>query len=139
MKQWLETMDVQWVVLGTGQPQYQHDPDQPVPLHPEKLALTLGFSNELAHQIESAADIFLMPSQYEPCGLNQMYSMAYGTVPVVRQTGGLADTVIDATEATIKHKTATGFSFEPFTVESMESALMRAVACTGTIVLLGNS
>lgn len=128
MKKWLETMDVQWVVLGTGEPGYHTVLTSLFRLHSKKLALTLDFSNELAHRIESAADIFLMPSQFEPCGLNQMYSMAYGTVPVVRQTGGLADTVIDATGANIKNKTATGFSFKPFTVESLEATLLRAVS-----------
>ena len=128
MKKWLETRDVQWVVLGTGQPEYHTALTSLAELHPTKLALTLGFSNELAHRIESAADIFLMPSQFEPCGLNQMYSMAYGTLPVVRRTGGLADTVIDANEANIKNKTATGFSFESFTVEALESTLARAVS-----------
>jgi starch synthase len=128
MKKWLETMDVQWVVLGTGQPEYHSALTSLSRLHSEKLALTLGFSNELAHRIESAADIFLMPSQFEPCGLNQMYSMAYGTIPVVRRTGGLADTVIDATTANRQSKTATGFSFEPFAVEALEATLLRAVS-----------
>lgn len=128
MKKWLETMDVQWVVLGTGQPAYHEALTSLFGLHSSKLTLTLGFSNEFAHRIEAAADIFLMPSQFEPCGLNQMYSMAYGTVPVVRHTGGLADTVIDANEATIKQKTANGFSFEPFTVEALEATLLRAVS-----------
>ena len=128
MKKWLETMDVQWVVLGMGQPDYHTVLNSLFRLHPKKLALTLGFSNELAHRIESAADIFLMPSRFEPCGLNQMYSMIYGTIPVVRKTGGLADTVRDATDANIKNKTATGFSFEPFTVDSLEATLLRAVS-----------
>jgi starch synthase len=127
MKQWLETMDVQWVVLGTGQPEYHSHLKILKRLHPDKLYLTLDFSNELAHRIESAADIFLMPSEFEPCGLNQMYSMAYGTIPVVRETGGLADTVVNATEPNIANKTATGFSFEPINVESLETALARAV------------
>jgi len=66
----------------------------------------LEFSNELAHQIEAGADMFLMPSQYEPCGLNQLYSLKYGTVPVVRATGGLADTVVDATPESIANDSA---------------------------------
>jgi starch synthase len=94
-----------------------------------KLALSLQFSESLAHLIEAGSDLFLMPSQYEPCGLNQMYSMAYGTVPVVRRTGGLADTVVDANDATIARGTATGFSFGPFLPQALEQALARAV-CT---------
>lgn len=127
MKNWLETTEVQWVVLGTGQPEYHAVLSSLQRKFPEKLGLTLGFSNELAHRIESAADIFLMPSQYEPCGLNQMYSMAYGTVPVVRSTGGLADTVVDANEQNVANKTANGFLFDSFSVGDFESALERAV------------
>ncbi len=71
--------------------------------------------------------MFLMPSEYEPCGLNQMYSMAYGTIPIVRRTGGLADTVADATPGTIENKTANGFSFEEFSAPALQSALDRAI------------
>jgi starch synthase len=75
------------------------------------VGLYLGFDEVLAHQIEAGADIFLMPSEYEPSGLNQLYSLKYGTVPVVRATGGLADTIVDATEANLAAGRATGFSF----------------------------
>ena len=71
----------------------------------------LGFADELAHQIEAGADVFLMPSLFEPCGLNQLYSLAHGTVPVVRATGGLADTVVDANPENLADGTATGFVF----------------------------
>ncbi len=71
----------------------------------------LGFNDELAHQIEAGADVFLMPSLFEPCGLNQLYSLAHGTVPIVRATGGLADTVVDASPRTLADGTATGFCF----------------------------
>jgi starch synthase len=127
LRQWLESIDAQWIVLGTGDPQYHWTLESLHRQYREKLALELGFSNKLAHRIESAADIFLMPSQYEPCGLNQLYSLAYGAVPVVRHTGGLADTVVNTTKETIADGSATGFSFEPFTAEAMESALARAV------------
>ena len=66
--------------------------------HPDRVSATIGFDERLAHLIEAGADIFLMPSRFEPCGLNQLYSLRYGTVPVVRATGGLQDTVIDASE-----------------------------------------
>jgi starch synthase len=94
--------------------------------HPDKVAVRLEFSNELAHQIEAGADIFAMPSQYEPCGLNQLYSLKYGTVPVVRATGGLVDTVTDASDATIADGSATGFSFEDYTSLELAAALQRA-------------
>ena len=127
MQQWLESTNIQWVVLGTGAPEFHTALTSLYQIHPNKLGLQLGFSNELAHQIEAGADIFVMPSEYEPCGLNQMYSMAYGTVPVVRQTGGLADTVVDASLQTIADGTANGFSFEGFTAPELERALTRAI------------
>jgi starch synthase len=93
--------------------------------HPKRVAVTVGFDEELAHLIEGGSDIFLMPSRFEPCGLNQMYSMRYGTVPVVRATGGLDDTVTDVDEATGE---GTGFKFSAYTVEAMMEALNRALA-----------
>ena len=77
LQRWLETRSVQWVVLGTGQPEYHQALSKLHRAFPDKLSVELGFSNDLAHRIESGADIFLMPSQYEPCGLNQMYSLTY--------------------------------------------------------------
>jgi starch synthase len=90
------------------------------------VGVRLEFSDELAHRIEAGADIFLMPSQYEPCGLNQLYSLKYGTVPVVRATGGLVDTVVDANEAALTSGTATGFDFEDYTTLALAEALDRA-------------
>ena len=127
MEQWLAESNVQWVVLGTGQPEYHDALNQLARQYPEKLSLELGFSNKLAHQIESAADMFLMPSQYEPCGLNQMYSLAYGTIPIVRSTGGLADTVVDTNEETIANGSANGYCFGDFSVGALAEALNRAV------------
>src|SRR4030095_14792178 len=86
------------------------------------------FSEQLAHRIEAASDMFLMPSQYEPCGLNQLYSLRYGTVPVVRSVGGLADTVMPATDENIANGTATGFAFEEYSPQALEEALSSAVA-----------
>ena len=127
MRRWLEQVDAQWIVLGTGEPDYHHVLNSLHRSHPHKLGLRLGFSNQLAHQIEAGVDMFAMPSLYEPCGLNQMYSMAYGTVPVVRHTGGLADTVIDTTPETIENGTANGFAFQTFIPRDFDHALDRAV------------
>jgi starch synthase len=80
----------------------------------------------LAHQIEAGADAFLMPSLYEPCGLNQMYSQRYGTVPIVRETGGLKDTVVDFTHERFAAGVASGFSFHSFDVDSLLAAVRRA-------------
>ena len=128
LRNWLADREVQWVILGTGDPDYHHVLTTLHRSHPNKLALTLGFSNEFAHRIEAGSDIFVMPSQYEPCGLNQMYSMAYGTIPVVRRTGGLADTVVNVTPDSLESQTANGFSFQDFTSQALEESLNRAVS-----------
>jgi starch synthase len=90
--------------------------------HKTQCAVTIGFDEALAHRIEAGADIFVMPSRFEPCGLNQMYSLRYGTPPVVRATGGLADTVIDAAD----EKHGNGFVFGPATADGLLQALRRA-------------
>ena len=93
--------EVQLVVLGQGEPRY-HEVLQQLRKHfPHQVGVRTELNEALAHQIEAGADAFLMPSQYEPCGLNQLYSLRYGTVPVVRATGGLADTVADATDVNL--------------------------------------
>ena len=89
--------------------------------------MTLGFDETLAHRIEAGADMFLMPSRYEPSGLNQLYSLKYGTVPVVRATGGLADTIKDCTPQTLAAGTATGFSFVAHTPAALLETVRRAL------------
>ncbi len=126
MQQWAKQSDAQWVILGTGDPKYHQVFGQMAEEFPQKIAVRLEFSNELAHRIEAGADMFLMPSQYEPCGLNQLYSLKYGTVPVVRSTGGLADTVVDATPQSIAEGTATGFTFGEYTSLAFSDAISRA-------------
>ena len=120
--------DVQMVVLGEGQPRYHELLDRLAAKHVGKLRAFLEFSSPLAHQIEAGADIFLMPSLYEPCGLNQLYSLAHGTVPLVRATGGLADTVVDVAPESLAAGTATGFAFPEPTPRSLQSAIDRALA-----------
>ena len=117
----------QIVVLGDGD-QVHHQALQELAKHyPGRLGLYLGFDEKLAHRIEAGADIFLMPSQYEPSGLNQLYSMKYGTPPVVRSTGGLADTVTDCTPETLAAGTATGFRFDPPWSGAFYDAVQRAL------------
>jgi starch synthase len=120
--------EVQLVVLGEGQPRYHELLDQLAETHVGKVRAFLEFSNQLAHQVEAGADILLMPSVYEPCGLNQLYSLAYGTVPIVRATGGLADTVVDATAQALAAGTATGFVFQEATPAALRGAVNRALA-----------
>jgi starch synthase len=120
--------DIQLLILGEGQPRYHKLLDQLASQHPGKIRAFLEFSPHLAHQIEAGTDIFLMPSLYEPCGLNQLYSLAYGTVPVVRATGGLADTVVDATPLALADGTATGFAFREPTARALRLACQRALA-----------
>ncbi|MEI7686240.1 MAG: glycogen synthase GlgA [Planctomycetota bacterium] len=118
---------VQLIVLGTGDAVYQQAFRALAKANPKSIGVTLGYAEPLAHQIEAGADFFLMPSQYEPCGLNQLYSLRYGTVPIVRATGGLADTVTDANAANVAAGRATGFVFVPFTVDSLLEAVTRGL------------
>jgi len=121
-------MDVQFVLLGTGDPKYHFVFQEMGRRHPKKTGITIGFDDALAHQIEAAADFLLMPSRYEPCGLNQLYSLKYGTVPIVRRTGGLADSIQDATTVSIATGDGTGFVFEEPTPEALLEAIERAIA-----------
>jgi len=117
----------QLVVLGEGDPLYHRLLLDLRNRYPGRVSVTLSFDESLAHQIEAGADLFLMPSLYEPSGLNQLYSMRYGTVPVVRATGGLADTVVDCNPATLAAGKATGFSFLPRTADALLETVERAL------------
>ena len=109
----LAEMDLAMAVLGSGDSRYEKMFRGMADAHPEKFAVRVGYDNALSHRIEAAADMFLMPSQYEPCGLNQMYSLRYGTVPIVRSTGGLADTIDETT----------GFKFNEYTPTALLAAI----------------
>ena len=109
--------DVYLVALGTGDPEYEEFFRRMQQEHPGRIAARIGFDNGLAHRIEAGADIFLMPSHYEPCGLNQIYSLHYGTVPVVRATGGLDDTIEEGT----------GFKFAEYSGQALLEAVRAAV------------
>ena len=117
----LPRLDATFVVLGTGEPAVSGLVDAARGArHPDRIGAQIGFDEALAHLIEGGADIFLMPSRFEPCGLNQMYSLRYGTVPVVRAVGGLADTVTDYAPG---DASATGFVFEDYTAAALLDAL----------------
>jgi starch synthase len=122
----LVAADVQFVLLGTGEPKYHAMFRAFHERYPGRVAVTLGFDDALAHRIEAGADIFLMPSRYEPSGLNQLYSLRYGTVPVVRRTGGLADTIVDAAPDALARGTANGFVFEALEPAALWDAIERA-------------
>jgi starch synthase len=118
----------QLVVLGEGAPELHRLYKQLAERHPGRMGLVLGFDESLAHQIEAGSDVFLMPSFYEPSGLNQLYSLRYGTPPVVRATGGLADTVTDTNDETLAAGTATGFRFAAHSAEALLATVRRALA-----------
>jgi starch synthase len=120
-------LDLQIVILGTGEQVIQQKLMQVMNRCPEKLSVHLSFDEVLAHRIEAGSDLFLMPSRYEPCGLSQLYSLRYGTIPVVRKTGGLADTVVDATPSNIASGKATGFLFESASSHSLLTTLRLAL------------
>ncbi len=120
----IAALDIQMIILGTGDKKYQDLFSKAADKYPNKFSVHLTFNNQLAHQIEAASDLFLMPSRYEPCGLNQMYSFMYGSVPIVRATGGLADTVLDIDK---NPDTGTGFTFNKYTANLMLDAIKRAL------------
>jgi starch synthase len=117
-------LDLGLVVLGMGEPRYEDFLRQIRERYAGKVGVAIGFDNVLAHKIEAGSDIFLMPSRFEPCGLNQMYSLRYGTVPVVRATGGLDDTVEAYEPASDR---GNGFKFETYDAEALLATLQRAL------------
>lgn len=122
----LVKMPAQLVVLGSDHAELEHQLTTLAQTYSDAIAVRIGFSEALSHLIEAGADCFLMPSRFEPCGLNQMYSQRYGTPPVVHATGGLLDTVVDYTPTTLADGSASGFLFYPMTADSLLSAIKRA-------------
>jgi starch synthase len=116
--------DTQIVMLGSGDPRFEKFFRSQAELYPNQVAVEIGFNEPLAHQIEAGADLFLMPSLYEPCGLNQMFSLKYGTIPVVRAVGGLKDTV---QEYDAESQTGTGFVFLPYESGALLAAIDRGL------------
>ncbi len=117
--------DLQVVLLGNGEPHFENFFKAAAKRHPDRVAVEIGFNEPLAHQIEAGADLFLMPSLYEPCGLNQMFSLKYGTIPIVRAVGGLKDTVQDYNKET---RTGTGFLFQRYESSALLAAVDRGLA-----------
>jgi starch synthase len=133
----LLALPARWVILGSGLRRFEELLERLAREHPDRVAFRRGFDDPLAHRIEAGADFFLMPSRYEPCGLNQMMSMRYGTVPVVRETGGLADTVVPwnpdvppapgVPEGPGEPTGPTGIMFRDYTPEALLEAVERAL------------
>ena len=121
----LSSLDATFVIVGTGEPRYQDMWTALARRHPDRIGVFVGFDERRAHLVEGGADIFLMPSRFEPCGLNQMYSLRYGTVPVVRAVGGLVDTVRPYNP---RNGQGTGFLFSEYHPAAMMQALDSALA-----------
>lgn len=128
----LRSRGFQLLVLGTGEPVYENYFRKLARAFPKQVAYQHAFSEGAAHLIEAGADAFLMPSRYEPCGLNQMYSLCYGTVPVVHKTGGLADTVWNYDARTGHTGHGTGVAFENFDEAGLAWAIARTLELWGT-------
>jgi len=121
----LLSRDLHLVILGTGETKYHRLFEEAKEEYPEKIGVKFAYDNPLAHLIEAGSDMYLMPSKYEPCGLNQLYSLRYGTIPIVHAAGGLADTI---TEFDPESKKGTGFLFQEYSVEAMLAAVDRAMS-----------
>lgn len=124
----LVKLPAQLVALGTGERELEDALRTVAARHPGNIAVAIGYDETLAHLIEAGADMFLMPSRFEPCGLNQMYSQRYGTPPIARATGGLVDTIVDCNSGTLGNGSATGILFHQLTAAALLAAVRRAVA-----------
>ncbi len=120
--------NVQFVILGTGESHYEILLAEAAARHPQNLKVIIGYDEPLAHKIEAASDLYMMPSTFEPCGLNQIYSLRYGTLPLVTPIGGLADTVIDSNDENIQAGTANGFVLAEQSSEAFIASLHRALS-----------
>lgn len=123
----LMKLDLQLVLLGVGDRRYHELFQDYAKTYPAKVAVKLTFDECSAHEIEAGSDMFLMPSRFEPCGLNQLYSLRYGTVPVVRSTGGLADTITDVRSEPLGNGRANGFTFKEYDPDLLLATVIRAV------------
>jgi len=117
--------NIQFVQLGSGSPEFERGYRNLAARFPDKVAVQFGYNEKLSHRIEAGSDFFLMPSRFEPCGLNQMYSLRYGTIPIVRATGGLDDSVLDYGQNPEK---ANGIKFYEYTSRALAKAIRKALA-----------
>ncbi|HLZ01083.1 MAG TPA: glycogen synthase GlgA [Bradyrhizobium sp.] len=120
--------DVQLALLGEGDPILEAKLQDAAQHYKGRLSVRIGYEEPLAHRLQAGADLLLHPSRFEPCGLTPLYAMHYGTLPIVRHVGGLSDTIVDATEWTIRGGSATGFAFREATTSAMLGCLDRAIA-----------
>ncbi|MGV6987880.1 glycogen synthase GlgA [Testudinibacter sp. P80/BLE/0925] len=120
------TEGVQFILLGSGDSQYEQAFSQLELQYPQQVSIEIGYNEKLSHLVIAGGDVILVPSRFEPCGLTQLYGLKYGTLPLVRATGGLADTVVDSDKETIKVRSATGFVFGEASVDGLVDAFERA-------------
>lgn len=125
----LASTDARFALVGAGHGYFEQRLQDLAAKHPDRVFVYIGYDEQLAHLLEAGADMFLMPSRFEPCGLNQMYSLRYGTPPIVLFTGGLADTVMDASQTHLQDGTANGFVFHEPTSRALKGAILRALDC----------
>jgi starch synthase len=125
---WIAEQEAQIAVVGEGDPALEAAFGEAQALYSDAVAVNIGYDEPLAHRLQAGCDILLAPARFEPCGLTQLYALRYGTLPVVRRTGGLADTVVDANAETMSDRTATGFVFEDVGMAGLISAVGRALA-----------
>ncbi len=123
----LAELGAQVALIGSGETHFEEALSELARIYPNNIATFIGYNEPKAHRVEAGADMFLMPSRFEPCGLNQIYSLRYGTVPIVRRTGGLADTVIDVNQETLANGSATGIQFQHSTIEGLLWATEKAI------------
>lgn len=117
----------QIVILGSGETTLENSFKALAELYPAQVAVTIGYNEPLSHQIMAGVDMFIMPSRFEPCGLNQLYGLRYGTLPIVTQTGGLADSVTDSNSETLANNSATGFTMEEVSAKALQASISRAL------------
>jgi starch synthase len=125
---WLVDQGAQFVAVGEGDPAMEAAFEEARERFEGHIAVIVGYDEPLAHKLQAGCDVLLAPARFEPCGLTQLYALRYGTLPVVRRTGGLADTVVDATATSIADRSATGFVFDDPTTENLTDALTRALS-----------
>ncbi|MDG4811748.1 glycogen synthase GlgA [Hydrogenovibrio sp. 3SP14C1] len=123
----IEQTNARFIMVGTGDSLFEYHLTELAHQYPQRVMIYIGYSESLAHKVEAGADLFLMPSRFEPCGLNQLYSLAYGTPPIVHSTGGLSDTVVNATKENLVAGKATGFVFYDPSRHALKSTILHAL------------